>query len=510
MEQHKTGTNSNHVILSLKIKIIILMTVLVAATIMIASYLFILREDKVIQDRTQQEITRATRMIKAIGHSGNYHRYQSLFNGNSRVSKLRVQPLFMIIEDLRTKQSDYIVSPGIVELVDLDAQENSFDHKKPEEIIATIKEKLAKGELSSDDIRIEQMNLGPKEQHYEDGRLRLTAVAEVGYSLEKLKSKGHSARSWIFVMAASLITFGALGAVIFAHNLTKPIHRLVQATQEVSAGNFDQYVEPATKDEIGFLTTNFNQMVNGLKERQQLEKELALAREIQTNLLPEIPPCSEAFEIAALNIPCNGVSGDFYDFIPIADEQVGVIIGDVSGKGMPAALLMTSVRASMRARMDNGYCTSEIITRLNDSIWQDTSSTKFVTLFYCVLDLQNKTVTYCNAGHNPPILLRNAEAECEFLEVGGIPLGMFSSQEYTEGTIQLEEDDVVVLYTDGVTEAMNSNEEFFGDEKLQSIIKKHSSHSAAELLDEIRSQVDSFTGDASLFDDVTLVIIKAS
>jgi sigma-B regulation protein RsbU (phosphoserine phosphatase) len=215
------------------------------------------------------------------------------------------------------------------------------------------------------------------------------------------------------------------------------------------------------------------------------------------------------------------VSGDFYDFIPLTDDRVGIVIGDVSGKGMPAALLMTSVRASVRAWTDNGYCTSEIITRVNDSIWQDTSSNNFVTLFYCVLDTKAKTVTYCNAGHNPPIVLRKDKTEFEFLKVGGIPLGMFSSQKYTDDAIQLEKGDLVVLYTDGVTEAMNSSDEFFGDEKLQSIIKRRSSFrsssyevayqdlSASKLLDEIRNQVDSFIGDASRFDDMTLVIIKA-
>ena len=160
------------------------------------------------------------------------------------------------------------------------------------------------------------------------------------------------------------------------------------------------------------------------------------------------------------------------------------------------------------ANTENGYCTSEVITKLNDSIWQDTSSSKFVTLLHGVLDPQDNTVTYCNAGHNPPILLRKDEKECKFLEVGGIPLGMFSAQKYTDGTIQLEEGDLLVLYTDGVTEAMNSREEFFGDEKLKSIIKRHSSLGASKLLDEIRSQLDSFIGDAKRFDDVTLVIIK--
>jgi len=215
------------------------------------------------------------------------------------------------------------------------------------------------------------------------------------------------------------------------------------------------------------------------------------------------------------------VSGDFYDFIPITADRVGVVVGDVSGKGMPAALLMTSVRAAVRAWTNNGYCASEVITRVNDSIWQETSSNNFVTLFYGVLDTKAKTVTYCNAGHNPPIVLRKDKAEFEFLEAGGIPLGMFSSQKYTDGAIQLGKGDLVVLYTDGVTEAMNSSDEFFGDEKLQSIIKRRSSfrsssyevayrdHSASELLDEIRNQVDSFIGDASRFDDMTLVIIKA-
>lgn len=241
-------------------------------------------------------------------------------------------------------------------------------------------------------------------------------------------------------------------------------------------------------------------------ERQSYEMEIAGG--IQQSFLPERPPKIEGVELAALNLPAREVGGDFYDFIPISKDKWGLVIADVSGKGVPAALFMALSRTLVRANVAGNARPSEAIRRAGNLIAEDDRSSMFVTLFYSVLDSKKKTLTYVNAGHNPPLMLRRDSGDIVLLEAKGIALGVIPNMELEEKEITLREGDIVVLYTDGVTEAINDKEEQFGQERLISIAEENRNLPASELVKRIRQEVTEFSQRQPQFDDLTLMILK--
>ena len=247
--------------------------------------------------------------------------------------------------------------------------------------------------------------------------------------------------------------------------------------------------------------------------RRELERrayEMEIAGGIQQSFLPESPPRIEGVELAALNLPAKEVGGDFYDFIPVSQQKWGLVIADVSGKGIPAALFMALSRAVVRANAVGNPTASQAIRRANDLIVEDDKVNMFVTLFYSVLDPAGKTLTYVNAGHNPPLMLRQDGHAIALLEAKGIALGVMPDIGLEEREISLRKGDIVVLYTDGVTEAINSNEEQFGKERLTSIVEKNSNLTASGLVERIQQEVAGFSQGQPQFDDLTLMILKVA
>ena len=210
------------------------------------------------------------------------------------------------------------------------------------------------------------------------------------------------------------------------------------------------------------------QLYRALLDKKRLEQELSIAREIQLSFLPAKPPQLNGFEVAGLNIPSRLVSGDYYDFIRIVEGQWGLVVGDVSGKGIPSSLIMASFRASLLAEIRNNYAIRTIMAKVNQLLWESTDDHQFVTAFYGVLDEQRRILTYCNAGHNPVILIR-ADGSALRLETGGLILGAFADSVYWENFVQILPDDLLLLYTDGVTEIYNEAEEEYGVDRLQSL-----------------------------------------
>lgn len=250
------------------------------------------------------------------------------------------------------------------------------------------------------------------------------------------------------------------------------------------------------------------QLYRALLDKKRLEQELAIAREIQLSFLPAKPPKLNGFEVAGLNIPSRLVSGDYYDFIRIVDGQWGLVVGDVSGKGIPSSLIMASFRASLLAEIRNNYAIRTIMAKVNQLLWESTDDHQFVTAFYGVLDEQRRILTYCNAGHNPVILIR-ADGSVQRLETGGLILGAFSDSVYWENFVQIQPDDLVLLYTDGVTEIYNEAEEEYGVDRLQSLATVNRHRSAKEITLLVKDQILDFAADKTPQDDFTLVVLKA-
>ena len=245
-----------------------------------------------------------------------------------------------------------------------------------------------------------------------------------------------------------------------------------------------------------------------LIEKKRLEGQLEVARQVQLELLPAKDPQLEGYDISAYNFPTEEVSGDYYDWVRIYEDQIGLVIADVSGKGVPAALLMAFLRASLRAATHIGYSPHISMAKVNYLLWESIERNQFVTAFYGILDVTNRTLTYTNAGHNPPILLKQ-NGELRIMDRGSVPLGMFKDTRYHEYYLTTEPGDVLVLYTDGVTEAHNLNGDEFGRDRLAQAVRRHSRLGARELIAALQTEVIEWTEGRGATDDVTFFVIKA-
>jgi phosphoserine phosphatase RsbU/P len=243
-------------------------------------------------------------------------------------------------------------------------------------------------------------------------------------------------------------------------------------------------------------------------EKERVEKELEIARGIQQSFLPEHPPTVEGVDLAALNLPAKEVGGDFYDFIPVGAYKWGLVIADVSGKGVPAALFMALSRTLVRANVSDTVTASEAIRKSNDLLTENDRSNMFVTLFYGVLDPLKMTLKYVSAGHNPPFMLRKGGKDIILLKAKGVAMGVIPDIGLEEKEIKLDSGDVVVLYTDGVTEAINGKEEQFGPDRVTDIAEKYRDCSSDEIMQRIKEGVLEFSRGQPQFDDITLMVLK--
>jgi sigma-B regulation protein RsbU (phosphoserine phosphatase) len=245
-----------------------------------------------------------------------------------------------------------------------------------------------------------------------------------------------------------------------------------------------------------------------LIEKKRLEGQLEVARQVQLALLPPRDPEVAGYDISAYNFPTEEVSGDYYDWVRIYEDEIGIVIADVSGKGVPAAILMAFLRASLRAATLIGYAPNVSLARVNYLLWESIERNQFVTAFHAILDASNKTLSYSNAGHNPPLLMK-ANGETRFIEYGEQPLGMFPETRYHQYHLLLEPGDVLVLYTDGATEAESPEGEEFGRDRLARAVKESYQQTAREMIASLEMAVLEWTANAGANDDVTFFVIKA-
>lgn len=242
-------------------------------------------------------------------------------------------------------------------------------------------------------------------------------------------------------------------------------------------------------------------------ERERMERELELATEIQQTFQPSAPPLMDDYEFQGISFSCYEIGGDYYDFIALQDNKMMIALGDVSGKGTAAALLMSSLHAAIHAQVTARTSLHQMVKSVNQYLADNTPTNRFVTLFIAELDPQTGILNYINAGHNPPIMGR-ADGRVEQLESGGFPLGILPTAEYEVGKVHLYSGDSLVIYSDGVNEANNLAGDEFGMERLTAVISKNIKSSAAGMRDKVESALSSFTQTAPANDDITLVIVK--
>ncbi|HEY3938660.1 MAG TPA: ADOP family duplicated permease [Bryobacteraceae bacterium] len=249
-------------------------------------------------------------------------------------------------------------------------------------------------------------------------------------------------------------------------------------------------------------------------EQEKLRRDLALAAEVQRRLLPDKPPGSAAMGIAAVSVPARSVGGDYYDFLEVGGHQIGIALADIAGKGVAAALIMSVVQASLRIISAEGNVSlPELAAKMNRFLYRSTGSNSYATFFYAQVDEHSRQLRYVNAGHNPPYLLRFAASsapEIEELATGGTIIGMFPHANYEEASVPLQSGDVLVVFTDGVTEALNPREEEFGEERLQALLRRVAHLPVDEMSTHISRELKDWIDDAAQYDDLTFIVMKVN
>ncbi|MFQ5607523.1 MAG: PP2C family protein-serine/threonine phosphatase, partial [Candidatus Zixiibacteriota bacterium] len=285
----------------------------------------------------------------------------------------------------------------------------------------------------------------------------------------------------------------------------------IALSEKISGANY-------TAEEINLLKVLSNQFVGALTtarlyaetvEKKRLEEEVAMARQIQVGLLPRSLPSTDGCTLAAHSVPSRTVGGDFYDVVRLSDNRLALIIADASGKGMPAAMVITQIQAMIRSELNNRNSIQSALKNVNDYLVQLTSAEKFATLCFGIFDSQTSVFEYSNAGHNYPALVR-CNGKHERLSVGGMLIGAFTGATYESERITLDSDDFIFFFTDGISETMNEKDEEYGEERLVETLVKLRGQDADAIIEGALADVDRFYRIDPPQDDRTILVLKAT
>jgi sigma-B regulation protein RsbU (phosphoserine phosphatase) len=310
-----------------------------------------------------------------------------------------------------------------------------------------------------------------------------------------------------------------------ARSITSSIHELFMGTERVRQGDFTHRIEIHTKDQLGELADSFNQMTGSIEnllqtaaEKKRLEEELRIARQIQMSLLPRGPLEMPGLSVTALCVPAREVGGDYYDFFPLGDERLGVLIADVSGKGTSAALYMAELKGLVLSLSQIYQSPRQLLMEVNRIISENLDTRSFITMTYAVLDLARGVMTFARAGHTPLIYLPGSGSvpqDAQILTPSGMVVGLRIdgaekkfAELLEEEQIMIQPGDCIVLFTDGITEAMNHANDLFGEARLSRIVQEHGHLASGELRERILREIEAFVGGADQHDDMTMILIK--
>jgi phosphoserine phosphatase RsbU/P len=310
-----------------------------------------------------------------------------------------------------------------------------------------------------------------------------------------------------------------------AKSITSSVHELFTGTERVRQGDFTHRIQIHTKDQLGELAGSFNQMTGSIEnllqtaaEKKRMEEELRIARQIQMSLLPRGPLEMAGLSVTALCVPAREVGGDYYDFFPLGDQRLGVLIADVSGKGTSAALYMAELKGIVLSLSQIYQSPRQLLLEVNRIISENLDTRSFITMTYAVLDLARGVMTFARAGHTPLIYLPapgSVHRDAQVLTPSGLVVGLCvdgAAEKFSdlleEEEVVLNTGDVIVLYTDGITEAMNHTNDLFGEGRLSRIVEEHGHLGSGELRERILREIEAFVGEADQHDDMTMILIK--
>ncbi len=346
-----------------------------------------------------------------------------------------------------------------------------------------------------------------------------------------LETLGEYSRVYVVVFKTVAVIFliiEGIALIIGARltgSITSTVDKLYDATERVKKGDFSYRIRVPSSDQISALGEAFDSMTASVErllreseEKLRLESELEIAREVQAQLFPRSVPEVPGLALYGVCKAARSVSGDYYDFFKLGENRVCLVLGDVSGKGISAALLMAAIQSALRAHFYDGFVpasgshtsllsTADLVSRLNLQLYEATPREKYVTFFLGVYDAATCTLTYTNAGHLPPVLLRRGTVER--LTVGGTVVGLFSPVTYEQAEIQIQPGDLLLAFTDGITEPENIYGEEFGEDRMLEVVRRALKASPQVLVEEVYRSVSDWTGSPELQDDMTLIVAKA-
>jgi sigma-B regulation protein RsbU (phosphoserine phosphatase) len=509
-KERKKSELAKRVRFSLKMKFSFAMIFLTAVIVVFMAGYFIYDESKILQksiiDLAQREVEHLSVTTK------------------DSLSTDDILPIIALMNDIKTLES---VKYAYV----LDSDGRVQASTKTDSIGNVLKDKYTKSALKNKDknnILIQKYS-DPEESSliiYDFSKAiydkvtgkRRIATARIGFSNKVIRNQIENITRVIIIISLIFIAISIIFAFFLAWFTTKPLKQLSQGVTIIGKGNLDHKIEVKSHDEIGKLADEFNTMTQELKsakdkeiENRVMEEQLEVAKEIQEGLNPMNFYNTKGVQIKGYTRAAKGVGGDYFDFLEVDDNRVGALISDVSGKGIPASLVMVMIRTvfvSAARRDARTIQCSKVVSAINDSLSADFAIDKFATLFFMIYDRSTQKLSFSNAGHGPLFCYRASKKACSLTKIDGMPIGVMEDVEYQQTMVPFLPGDIIVLYTDGITEMRNKDKDEYGRLRLQKLVIENSDLDANELVEIIVNDVDNFRGEVNPHDDMTTLVMK--
>jgi serine phosphatase RsbU (regulator of sigma subunit) len=499
--------------ISIRIKLSVAMILTTAVTIAVMASYFINRQSEMLLKSTMTSAERETEHLAVTTREAiSTNDELSLLSAIDNAKKLESVQYCHVLDPsgivLQSSDTTLIGRP----LFD-DITRNALNHKGIDSEPKILSQKSA----DSKEMNLSVYDFSAPVYDKLTGKKRIATV-RFGLSDALIKSEIRKLTKILALITLGFIIGAGIVALIFASLTTRSVKVLSNGVNMIGQGNLDYKISVNSRDEIGMLADQFNTMTSQLKEAQSreienriMEEQLDLAKEIQEGLNPMSFYNKNGIEMKGYTRAAKGVGGDYFDYNDIDENRVGALISDVSGKGVPASLVMVMIRTvfvtALRQDARKIQC-SKVVSAINGSLSADFAIDKFATLFFLIYDRERQTVSFSNAGHGPLFCYRASLNRCTVTKLDGMPIGVMEESEYRQGEVPFGVGDIIVLNTDGVTEMRNEQKEEYGRTKVQQFLLKNHSLNAQEIVNGLVADVDKFQGEAPQHDDMTLLVMK--
>ncbi len=507
--QEKKPKQSSGVRFGIRLKFSLAIITLVALLIIFITLFFIWRESDILTKQVLDSVERETVHL-----------------ANNAQQSIGLDELSMIAAINDLKKINYINYAFILDKNDAVIQ--YFDRRKERNVQMPLRDNVERGlatRAANEDIRVLAVDDpgDPRGKIYDFSKTILNRLDKgkigtvvIGLSDIVIRDEIMSLITIIVPITLVFLGISIIGSVVLATYTIRPIKALARGTEIIGTGNLDYRIEIDSRDELGQLAREFNQMTAQIKEAKNkeiesriMEEQMEMAKEIQEGLNPTGFYEKGGIQLKGHTKAARGVGGDYFDYIDINEEKVGALISDVSGKGVPASLVMVMIRTVFTSNISRGEVDcAGVIRAINESLSADFAIDKFATLFFLIYDRSTEEIAFSNAGHGPLFCYRASKRSCTVTKLDGVPIGIDEDSVYKQAKVKLYPGDIVVLYTDGVTEMRNEKQEDYGLQRVNKLIVDNSYLNAEEIVRLMVDDLEKFRGQEPPHDDTTILILK--